>query len=274
MGLHKFMIDKFCNFVTKMDGDRMATQPPYTGLEEFKDIPYADDGNEIHTLDVYRPEGTTGTLPVIIDVHGGAWIYGRKEINKQFCHALAKMGFVVVNLNYRTIRVEDGGTFPNILTDVFLGYNWVEKHVGEYGGDLNNVFLIGDSAGAHIAGLSLVINSDEELSKELSMHTDLNFRSFGWVCGVSDVETFRKLHIPVLNYIFKLFFGKEWRKSKYVHIATLRNDDLVKAFPPTFMNSAYADFMRKDVLSFEKVLEERVIEHELYYIDEEKLKMH
>lgn len=272
MGLHKFMIDKFCGLLTKMDGSRMAGQAPYTGLTEYKDIPYSDDGMDIHTLDVYRPEKVEGKLPVIVDVHGGAWIYGRKEINKQFCHAMALMGFVVVNLNYRTIRVEDGGTFPNILADVFMGYNWVEEHIEEYGGDLNNVFLVGDSAGAHISGFSLVINASEELSKELNMHTDLKFRSLGWVCGVSDVEAFRKRHMPMLNYIFSLFFGKEWKKSKYLSVATMRNNEIEKAFPPTFLNSAYADFMRSDVLAFDKLLEERGIEHELYYIDENRAK--
>ncbi|MBR1747108.1 MAG: alpha/beta hydrolase [Clostridia bacterium] len=271
MGLHKFMIDKFCGFLTKMDTERIEGQEKYTGLTKWENIPYTEEGDECHLLDVYRPEDAEGKLPVIVDVHGGAWIYGRKEINAQFCHALAKKGFVVVNMSYRTIRVEDAGTFPAILQDVFDAYNWVYDHIEEYGGDLNNVFLIGDSAGAHIAGMSQQINADKATSERLGMSTKLSFRAMGWVCGVSTVDNFKKMHVPVLNYVFKLFFGKGWRKSENYALANVRAGDL-NALPPLFMNSAYADFMQKDVIAFDEILTEAGHEHEFVYITEEQQK--
>lgn len=269
MGLHKYMIDKFCDFLVKMDGDRMATQPKYEGLEKWENIPYIDDGNECHLLDVYRPEGTEGALPVIVDVHGGAWFYGRKEINAQFCHAMAKKGFVVVNISYRTIREEDGGRFPAIAEDIFAAYNWTYEHIAEYGGDLNNAFLIGDSAGAHLAGLTMQINGDEKTSERLGLSTKINFRALGWICGVSTVDNFKKLHIPVLNYVFTLFFGKGWKKSENYALANIRARDL-STLPPIFMNSAYADFMKKDVIEFDEILTEAGHEHEFVYITEEE----
>ena len=53
-------------------------------------------------LDVYRPGNAAGDkLPVIIDVHGGAWVYGDKERYQYYCMNLAQMGFAVVNFTYR-----------------------------------------------------------------------------------------------------------------------------------------------------------------------------
>lgn len=270
MGLHKFMLDKFCDFVLKMDTNRMNAQEKYTGIKSYYDIPYIDDGNECHLLDVYRPEEAEGQiLPVIVDIHGGAWFYGRKIINEQFCNAMTKKGFVVVNINYRTIRVEDGGQFPGIIEDVFAAYNWVYEHIAEYGGDVNNAFLIGDSAGAHLAAMSCQLNKDKEAAERLNLHTDLNFRALGYICGVSTVEPFMKMPLPILRYIFTLFFGKGWKKNVNLPLATIRKRD-ISSLPPVFINSAYADFMKKDVIGFEQILTDAGKEHEYVFITKEQ----
>ena len=272
MGLNKRLLDKFCNMVTNMDNKRMAAQKKYTGIKTFADIPYIDDGNECHLLDVYRPEEAEGqVLPVIIDIHGGAWFYGRKIINEQFCHAMTKKGFVVVNINYRTIRVEDGGQFPGIIADVFAACNWVYEHISEYGGDINNAFLVGDSAGAHMAAMTCQLMKDKESADRLGLHTDIHFRALGYICGVSTVEPFKKIPLPILNYTFTLFFGKGWRKNENLPLATIRNRD-VASLPPTFINTAYADFMKKDVIGFEKIMTEVGLEHEYVYISKEQQK--
>lgn len=52
-------------------------------------------------LDVYRPKSVEGALPVIVDIHGGGWYYGDKELNKYYCMSLVKYGFAVVNVSYR-----------------------------------------------------------------------------------------------------------------------------------------------------------------------------
>ncbi len=264
----KTLVDKFNAMVGKGDAVRMASKTPFDGVEKIYDIPYIDDGNLYHLLDVYRPEGMdmTKPLPVIIDIHGGAWIYGTKEINAHYCQGLVKYGFVVVNINYRLIIEECKGTFPAILDDCFSAFKWVEENIASYGGDLNNVFLTGDSAGAHLCSMCIGINGDEKLREELNMKTNLNFRAVGLTCGVADVECFRKIKLPVLNYVFSLFFGKEWKKHPYLYTATIKNLDL-SVFPPIYLNTGKGDFMRSQVLGFHKVLNERGIEHELFDID-------
>ena len=171
----KTVIDKFNAMVARKDAKRMASKTPFPGVEKFYDIPYIDDGNIYHLLDVYRPENLSEgeRLPVIIDIHGGAWIYGTKEINAHYCQGLTKYGYCVVNINYRIITEEGKGTFPAILNDCFAAFKWVEENISDYGGDLNDVYLTGDSAGAHLAAMCVAINGDKKLREEPRVGTYL-----------------------------------------------------------------------------------------------------
>lgn len=78
------------------------------------DIPYLPDGGyrdgEVrgHLLDAYIPRDAIvrggNTLPVYIDIHGGGFTYGYKELNRNFNTHLADLGFGVFSLNYRPAR--------------------------------------------------------------------------------------------------------------------------------------------------------------------------
>ena len=88
--------------VLKSDQKRAAKLTKTTGVSAIKDLDYFGDGSKWHLMDVYRPKGTENEkLPVIIDIHGGGWMYGDKDLNAPYCEALAKRGFVVVS--FRTV---------------------------------------------------------------------------------------------------------------------------------------------------------------------------
>ena len=87
--------------VLKSDQKRAAKLTKTTGVSAIKDLDYFGDGSKWHLMDVYRPKGTENEkLPVIIDIHGGGWMYGDKDLNAPYCEALAKRGFVVVSFSY------------------------------------------------------------------------------------------------------------------------------------------------------------------------------
>ena len=72
----------------KYDDMRIAKQTPPAGVSvEVYD--YLPDGDSMHRLNVYRPEEVSGKLPVIVNIHGGAWVYGDKDLNKYYCMYLA-----------------------------------------------------------------------------------------------------------------------------------------------------------------------------------------
>ena len=140
----------FKKCIQPKDEKRLAAQPAPDGVKEFVDIRYVDDGHKLHLLDVYRPEGAEGKLPTIVDIHGGAWVYADKELNKKYCMHLAKEGFAVVNLSFRLVPEVN---FAGSVKDIFAALEYVKTHADELGIDLDNMFITGDSAGGHKEGI-------------------------------------------------------------------------------------------------------------------------
>ena len=112
-------------------------------VDSVENISYAED-DKWHLLDVYHPRKATGPLPVILNIHGGAWVYGDKKVYAPYCMYLASRGFAVINASY---RLAPRHTFPAPLEDVGKMVEWVFHHADEYGLDLSNFFFVGDSAG-------------------------------------------------------------------------------------------------------------------------------
>lgn len=75
-------------------------------------------------------------LPVIVDVHGGGWVYGNKELNEYYCMELAKLGFVVCDINYRLCPVTD---LKGQVQDVTAALQWIFDHIHQYGGDSEQI---------------------------------------------------------------------------------------------------------------------------------------
>ncbi len=84
----------------RANAPRIAANPNPYGVCIRADLPYRDDGNPDHTLDVYSPAPDAPRLPVIVELHGGGYLSCSKEINAQHGQYLASRGFHVVNMNY------------------------------------------------------------------------------------------------------------------------------------------------------------------------------
>ena len=82
--------------------DRLRTVPfsLSDGIEEVKDVDYFGDGKSEHMLDIYFRSGENTGRPVVLSIHGGGWMSGVKENNRNFCIRLAERGFTVFNVNY------------------------------------------------------------------------------------------------------------------------------------------------------------------------------
>ncbi|MDG2391353.1 MAG: alpha/beta hydrolase [Planctomycetaceae bacterium] len=105
------------------------------------------------SLDIYRPKKSPGKLPVMIMIHGGGWRIGDKSnlsVGLDKAKYFNRQGFVYVSVNYRlTPEVQH----PGHIIDVAEAVAWIHDHVGEYGGDPETLFVMGHSAGAHLAAL-------------------------------------------------------------------------------------------------------------------------
>jgi acetyl esterase/lipase len=107
-------------------------------------------------LDVYAPTTMAyEKTPVVVYIHGGAWIGGIKEglnFNRfnQTANELRASGYAIVSINY-TLARNYKSPFPACIEDANDALRWIEAHADQYNFDLNNIGLFGESAGAHIA---------------------------------------------------------------------------------------------------------------------------
>jgi acetyl esterase/lipase len=101
-------------------------------------------------LDVYVPESAAGPWPVIVFWHGGRWRYGDKTDYRFVGAALAESGYVAVVANYRHYPQVK---MPGFLADAAQAALWAAAHAMEYGGDPERLYLMGHSAGAHLAAM-------------------------------------------------------------------------------------------------------------------------
>ncbi|MDA2638895.1 alpha/beta hydrolase [Bacillus cereus] len=131
-------------------------------IKRFNNLDYYGDKNQDHLLDFYYPRNTEKPLPVIISVHGGGWVYGNKDAYQFYCMNLALYGFTVVNFNYRLAPKEK---FPSPLQDLNSVLHWVENNAAKFHMDVNNLFIVGDSAGAQIASQYAAILTNSRYAK-------------------------------------------------------------------------------------------------------------
>ena len=126
----------------------------------YRGIAYAEPKNERQTLDVYAaPNGKD--QPVVLWVHGGGWRKGDRSNVQKKPQAFVDKGFVFVSTNY---RLAPQVTVKEMTADIARAIRWVHDHAGEYGGDPNRIFVMGHSAGAHLA--ALVCTDDRYLKAE------------------------------------------------------------------------------------------------------------
>lgn len=125
-------------------------------------IRYGEEATQKHLLDIYLPPGANGDVPVIVFIHGGAWIsndkyadfgYMRKTVSE-----FIENGYAIASIDYRWATE---APFPAQIRDCNLAVSWLYDHAGQYGFDRNRFALIGFSAGGHLAALQGLSNNDK-----------------------------------------------------------------------------------------------------------------
>ena len=128
-----------------------ANVPAFFGaFKRHANVSYGADPQ--HRLDVYAPQAAAAAAPrpVVVFWHGGRWRFGDKADYRFVGAALAGSGCVAVLPNYRHYPQVK---MPGFMDDAARAALWAAAHAGDFGGDQRRVFLMGHSAGAHMAAL-------------------------------------------------------------------------------------------------------------------------
>jgi len=124
-------------------------------------IAYGEFGRR-NQLDVWRRADlpVDAKAPVLVQVHGGAWIIGNKDQQAMpLMEHMAERGWVCVSINY---RLSPRSTWPDHIVDVKRAIAWVKEHIAEYGGDPDFVAITGGSAGGHLSSLAALTANEPQ----------------------------------------------------------------------------------------------------------------
>ncbi len=114
----------------------------------YPDITYRTANNVPLKLDVYQPVHSAQPTPVLVRIHGGGWVEGRKEENTYEFLPFVQTGWAVVNVEYRLGRVS---LAPAAVEDCRCALHWVFANAAKYNFDVHRVVTFGGSAGGHLA---------------------------------------------------------------------------------------------------------------------------
>jgi len=104
---------------------------------------------EKHKLDLYLPHDKT-RFPVLFFVHGGSWRAGDRSLYGSVGDRFAREGIAVAVPSYRLMPQN---AHPAQIEDLAAAFNWVYRNIAQRGGDPARIYLVGHSAGAHLAAL-------------------------------------------------------------------------------------------------------------------------
>jgi acetyl esterase/lipase len=140
---------------------RIALNPfafKHPDVEHLTDIRYAEGAGRRHLLDIRKHKAVSEGAPVLLQIHGGAWIIGEKrEQGVPLMTELATRGWVCVAINY---RLSPRATWPEHVIDCKRALAWIRDHIHEYGGDPGFVAATGGSAGGHLSSLVALTPGD------------------------------------------------------------------------------------------------------------------
>lgn len=250
----------FCSLTGKSDKKRLDKQAVPEGVFT-QEYAYINDGNECHTLNVYHAEGVDPNAPVLIDIHGGGWVYGDKDLNRNYDKVLAKKGFTVIAPSYRLAG--DEYDYVDQIKDIFAFFNWILVTAEDLHFNTDNIFLTGDSAGAHLATLAINCLLSEEAREIFNVHSDIKINAVTLTCGAFNPTSMAK--IPVVRSFMKGIIGKGFKKSPYYKYVDIKAT-LPDSYIPARFITADGDFLKKMVFSTYHLFKEKGFDVELAHI--------
>jgi len=165
---------------------------PQRDLEKATNLSYGPDPRQ--KLDIYTPEGASNA-PVVVFFYGGNWTDGSKNLYEFVAQALTSRGFVAVVPDY---RLYPEVRFPAFVEDGAAAVAYARQVASRYGGDPDTLFVMGHSAGAHIA--AMLATDERYLRSQGGSRTWL--RGFIGLAGPYDF-------LPIQDETTRAIFGPE-----------------------------------------------------------------
>lgn len=204
-------------------------------IMRFDDIPYGPYGKD-NLLDIYVQKSADILQPAIVNIHGGGWVYGSKEIYQFYCMSLAQRGFSVVNINY---RLAPENRFPAAVEDINRALTFIAQNGDKYFVDKDRLVLVGDSAGGNLVSHYATVYSNPQFAALFDFKVpDVEIKAVGLNCGAYDG---RRMALMRNDDVFLEYIGHNPDEAAINRVDALAY--MNRNFPPAYIMSAVNDFL-------------------------------
>ncbi|WP_335177819.1 alpha/beta hydrolase [Nostoc sp.] len=228
-----------------------------SGIEESQKTITAD-GYSI-TLNIVRPEGVKGTLPVFIFIHGGGWVLGDYPTHKRMVRDLVVLsGFAGVFVNYT--RTPDA-QYPQAINEIYAATKWVAEHGEEIGVDGKNLAVVGNSVGGNMTTVT-ALKAKEQGGPHIKLQILM------WPIVDADFETNsyhqfgdrRFLTVPAMKWMYDMYIADP-EKRKDIYASPLQATlEQLKGLPPALIVVAESDILHDEGTAYGRKLDEAGVE--------------
>lgn len=144
---------------TSWDSYDAALRRPYPAGMDVRDTKLPCDGWDI-PVRIYRPKAAPNPSPIVVYIHGGAFIKGSLDSGDPIAWGVAEQtGCMVVSLDY---RLAPEHPFPAGVEDCYAAISWLARHAGALGGDPARIGMWGDSAGGNMVAACCLMARDRK----------------------------------------------------------------------------------------------------------------
>jgi len=230
-------------------GSVAVASVPFEEVAEVRDITIAA-GAPIGAR-LYRPR--TGTLPLLVYLHGGGWVVGSVALSDSYCRALANAsGCAVISVEY---RLAPEHRYPAAADDAYAATEWSAAHASDLGIDRDRVAVGGSSAGGNLAAVVALAAKDRggpRIALQL-LHVPVTDHDFE-TASYREHATGRGLTRAGMRWFWDHYAPDETRRDEPT-ASPLRAPEL-RALPPAIVVTAECDPLRDEG----KAYAERLIE--------------
>jgi acetyl esterase len=229
----------------------------YSGIDEYEKT-IAVDGFEI-VLNIVRPKGATGKLPVFMFIHGGGWVLGDYPTHRRLVRdVVVDSGYCAVFVNYT--RTPDA-MFPRQIDEIYAATKWVAEHGSEINVDASKLAVVGNSVGGNMTAVT-AIKAKEKGGPKINLQimmwpiVDANFETESYKQFGRD----RFLTSPLMQWMYDMYIADPV-KRRDIHASPLRATlEQLKGLPPALIQVAENDILRDEGEAYGRKLDEAGVE--------------
>ncbi|GAA0558397.1 alpha/beta hydrolase [Chitinophaga japonensis] len=225
----------------------------YSGIEESEKT-IEQDGYQVK-LNIVRPAGATGALPVFIFIHGGGWVLGDYPTHRRMVRDLVVLsGAAGVFVNYTP---SPEARYPQAINEIYAATKWVAANGPEINVDGKKLAIAGNSVGGNMTAVT-TLKAKEQNGPEIRLQilfwpiVDARFDTESYQLYGKD----RFLTVPLMKWMYDQYTTDPAERAQIYASPLNATIEQLKGLPPALIQVADADILRDEGEAYGRKLDE------------------